>query len=87
MTPRLQFGVSLLPSVQPLSAHLELVHAAESSGLDLIGIQDHPGRLADGWAAPIPSYLPYERWSPVQQQIDTARRAATLAPSDGSPRW
>lgn len=214
MTPGLQFGVSLLPSVQPLLAHLELVHAAESSGLDLIGIQDHPyhpgfldtfalmgmllartervrffpdvanlplrppavlaktaasldllsggrfelglgaggywqaistlgvarltarqalqateesigviramwsnapgvelsgrhyslqqantgpapahpigiwlgaqspgmldltGRLADGWAAPIPSYLPYEQWSPAQQQIDTAARQA-----------
>jgi alkanesulfonate monooxygenase SsuD/methylene tetrahydromethanopterin reductase-like flavin-dependent oxidoreductase (luciferase family) len=219
MTPRLQFGVSLLPSVQPLSAHLELVHAAESSGLDLIGIQDHPyhpgfldtfavigmllartervrffpdvanlplrppavlakmaasldlfsggrfelglgaggywqaistlgvarltarealqaagesigviramwantcgvelsghhyslqqantgpapahtvgiwlgahspgmfevtGRLADGWAAPIPSYLPYERSSPAQQQIDTAARHAGRHPS------
>jgi alkanesulfonate monooxygenase SsuD/methylene tetrahydromethanopterin reductase-like flavin-dependent oxidoreductase (luciferase family) len=40
--PQLQFGVSLPPSVQPLSAHLELVDAAESSGLDLVGIQDHP---------------------------------------------
>jgi len=169
--PRLQFGVSLLPSVQPLSAHLELVHAAESSGLDLIGIQDHPyhpgfldtfavigmllartervrffpdvanlplrppavlakmaasldllsggrfelglgaggswqaistlgvarltarlgaqspgmfevtGRLADGWAAPIPSYLPYEQWSPAQQQIDAAARQAGRHPS------
>jgi alkanesulfonate monooxygenase SsuD/methylene tetrahydromethanopterin reductase-like flavin-dependent oxidoreductase (luciferase family) len=41
-TSRLQFGVSLLPAVQPLAAHLELVHAAESGGLDLVGIQDHP---------------------------------------------
>ena len=42
MTSRLEFGVSLLPDVRPLSAHLELVHAAESAGLDLVGIQDHP---------------------------------------------
>jgi alkanesulfonate monooxygenase SsuD/methylene tetrahydromethanopterin reductase-like flavin-dependent oxidoreductase (luciferase family) len=41
-TPPLQFGVSVLPSVQPLAAHVELVHAAEAGGLDLVGIQDHP---------------------------------------------
>jgi alkanesulfonate monooxygenase SsuD/methylene tetrahydromethanopterin reductase-like flavin-dependent oxidoreductase (luciferase family) len=38
----LQFGVSLPPVVKSLSAHLELAHAAESTGLDLVGIQDHP---------------------------------------------
>jgi Luciferase-like monooxygenase len=41
-SPQLAFGVSLLPSVQPLDTHLELVRAAEDAGLDLIGIQDHP---------------------------------------------
>jgi alkanesulfonate monooxygenase SsuD/methylene tetrahydromethanopterin reductase-like flavin-dependent oxidoreductase (luciferase family) len=28
------------------------------------------GRLADGWAAPIVSYLPYERWGWAQEAID-----------------
>jgi alkanesulfonate monooxygenase SsuD/methylene tetrahydromethanopterin reductase-like flavin-dependent oxidoreductase (luciferase family) len=30
------------------------------------------GRVADGWAAPIPSYLPYERWSDANRAIDRA---------------
>ena len=34
------------------------------------------GRLADGWAAPIPSYLPYERWGNAQDAIDSAASAA-----------
>jgi alkanesulfonate monooxygenase SsuD/methylene tetrahydromethanopterin reductase-like flavin-dependent oxidoreductase (luciferase family) len=28
------------------------------------------GRIADGWAAPIPSYLPYERWKPANDLLD-----------------
>jgi hypothetical protein len=28
------------------------------------------GRVADGWAAPIPSYLPYERWRPANDLLD-----------------
>jgi len=39
------------------------------------------GRLADGWAAPIPSYLPYERWGEAQTRIDSAARAAGRDPS------
>lgn len=27
------------------------------------------GRIADGWAAPIPHYLPYEKWSATQEII------------------
>jgi alkanesulfonate monooxygenase SsuD/methylene tetrahydromethanopterin reductase-like flavin-dependent oxidoreductase (luciferase family) len=38
----LQFGVSLPPVLQSFSAHLELAQAAESVGLDLVGIMDHP---------------------------------------------
>jgi alkanesulfonate monooxygenase SsuD/methylene tetrahydromethanopterin reductase-like flavin-dependent oxidoreductase (luciferase family) len=30
------------------------------------------GRVADGWAAPIPSYLPYERWKPANDVVDRA---------------
>ncbi len=30
------------------------------------------GRLADGWAAPIPHYLPYEEWRAVQDLISNA---------------
>jgi alkanesulfonate monooxygenase SsuD/methylene tetrahydromethanopterin reductase-like flavin-dependent oxidoreductase (luciferase family) len=40
------------------------------------------GRLADGWAAPIPSYLPYERWPAANETIDAAARAAGRDPSD-----
>jgi alkanesulfonate monooxygenase SsuD/methylene tetrahydromethanopterin reductase-like flavin-dependent oxidoreductase (luciferase family) len=40
------------------------------------------GRLADGWAAPIPSYLPYEDWPDAQQTIDEAARAAGRDPAE-----
>jgi alkanesulfonate monooxygenase SsuD/methylene tetrahydromethanopterin reductase-like flavin-dependent oxidoreductase (luciferase family) len=39
------------------------------------------GRLADGWAAPIPSYLPYERWAAAQTTIDDAARLAGREPT------
>jgi alkanesulfonate monooxygenase SsuD/methylene tetrahydromethanopterin reductase-like flavin-dependent oxidoreductase (luciferase family) len=38
------------------------------------------GRLADGWAAPIPSYLPYEDWAGAQETIDEGARAAGRDP-------
>jgi alkanesulfonate monooxygenase SsuD/methylene tetrahydromethanopterin reductase-like flavin-dependent oxidoreductase (luciferase family) len=38
------------------------------------------GRLADGWAAPIPQYLPYERWTEAQGIIDDAARRAGRDP-------
>jgi alkanesulfonate monooxygenase SsuD/methylene tetrahydromethanopterin reductase-like flavin-dependent oxidoreductase (luciferase family) len=40
------------------------------------------GRLADGWAAPIPHYLPYEKWSAAQDRIDAAARDAGRDPAD-----
>lgn len=39
------------------------------------------GRLADGWAAPIVSYLPYERWVWAQETIDRGARQAGRDPS------
>jgi alkanesulfonate monooxygenase SsuD/methylene tetrahydromethanopterin reductase-like flavin-dependent oxidoreductase (luciferase family) len=39
------------------------------------------GRLADGWAAPIMSYLPYERHEWAQAVIDEGARAAGRDPS------
>ncbi|MGW5687861.1 LLM class flavin-dependent oxidoreductase [Nonomuraea sp. NPDC003754] len=39
------------------------------------------GRLADGWAAPIPHYLPYEKWRPSQDLIDNAARDAGRDPA------
>ncbi len=39
------------------------------------------GRLADGWAAPIVSYLPYERWAWAQEAIDHGARQAGRDPS------
>jgi alkanesulfonate monooxygenase SsuD/methylene tetrahydromethanopterin reductase-like flavin-dependent oxidoreductase (luciferase family) len=40
------------------------------------------GRLADGWAAPIPSYLPYERWPASNDAISAAAREAGRDPAD-----
>jgi alkanesulfonate monooxygenase SsuD/methylene tetrahydromethanopterin reductase-like flavin-dependent oxidoreductase (luciferase family) len=40
------------------------------------------GRLADGWAAPIPSYLPYEQWPTANAIIDAAAVAAGRQPAD-----
>lgn len=40
------------------------------------------GRLADGWAAPIPSYLPYERWAESNEVLDRAARGAGRDPAD-----
>ncbi|MFE3448838.1 LLM class flavin-dependent oxidoreductase [Nonomuraea sp. NPDC059194] len=39
------------------------------------------GRLADGWAAPIPHYLPYEKWRSSQDLIDNAARDAGRDPA------
>jgi alkanesulfonate monooxygenase SsuD/methylene tetrahydromethanopterin reductase-like flavin-dependent oxidoreductase (luciferase family) len=39
------------------------------------------GQLADGWAAPIVSYLPYERWGWAQEVIDNGAREAGREPS------
>ncbi|MFK3978867.1 LLM class flavin-dependent oxidoreductase [Micromonospora sp. NPDC050397] len=39
------------------------------------------GRLADGWAAPIPSYLPYERWAPANATIDRAAQESGRSPA------
>lgn len=40
------------------------------------------GRVADGWAAPIPHYLPYEEWPRAQDMIDAAARDAGRDPSE-----
>jgi alkanesulfonate monooxygenase SsuD/methylene tetrahydromethanopterin reductase-like flavin-dependent oxidoreductase (luciferase family) len=40
------------------------------------------GRLADGWAAPIPSYLPYEKWPAANETISQAATAAGRDPGD-----
>ena len=40
------------------------------------------GRLADGWAAPIPHYLAYEKWPKAQDRIDDAARDAGRDPAD-----
>jgi len=39
------------------------------------------GRLADGWAAPIVSYLPYEHWGWAQETIDSGARERGRDPS------
>ncbi|MFI2367370.1 LLM class flavin-dependent oxidoreductase [Streptomyces sp. NPDC018833] len=40
------------------------------------------GRVADGWAAPIPSYLPYEKWAESNALIDEAALASGRNPQD-----
>ncbi|MEU5100211.1 LLM class flavin-dependent oxidoreductase [Streptomyces sp. NPDC020996] len=40
------------------------------------------GRIGDGWAAPIPSYLPYEKWAGANAVIDAAATAAGRDPAD-----
>ncbi|MGW4771012.1 LLM class flavin-dependent oxidoreductase [Nocardia sp. NPDC004278] len=40
------------------------------------------GRIADGWAAPIPHYLPYEKWQGAQQIISASARDAGRDPGD-----
>lgn len=40
------------------------------------------GRLADGWAAPIPHYLPYEKWRESQDIITTAAQDAGRDPAE-----
>ena len=40
------------------------------------------GRVADGWAAPIPSYLPYERWAASNTMVDRAAADAGRSPAD-----
>ena len=37
-----QFGVSLVPSVADMRKLRELARLADTLGLDLLGIQDHP---------------------------------------------
>ncbi|MFG2000118.1 LLM class flavin-dependent oxidoreductase [Spirillospora sp. NPDC048911] len=39
------------------------------------------GRIADGWAAPIPHYLPYEKWRETQDIISTAATEAGRDPA------
>jgi hypothetical protein len=40
------------------------------------------GELADGWAAPIPAYLPYERWGEAQELIDAGAHEAGRDPAE-----
>jgi alkanesulfonate monooxygenase SsuD/methylene tetrahydromethanopterin reductase-like flavin-dependent oxidoreductase (luciferase family) len=40
------------------------------------------GRIADGWAAPIAPYLPYERWAEANAIVDRAAEAAGRRPGD-----
>lgn len=39
------------------------------------------GRLADGWAAPLPYYLPRDRWPDAQARIDAGAREAGRDPA------
>jgi alkanesulfonate monooxygenase SsuD/methylene tetrahydromethanopterin reductase-like flavin-dependent oxidoreductase (luciferase family) len=48
----LRFGISILPTTETLARGRALVRAADETGLDLVGIQDHPyqGRFLDTWS-------------------------------------
>jgi len=59
------YRVSGTHGADPGSAPIQVwIGAQGPRGLELTG------RVADGWAAPIPSYLPYERWKPANDLID-----------------
>ena len=49
---QLEFGISVVPATEALSETRALVQTAEATGLDLVGIQDHPyqWRFLDTWA-------------------------------------
>jgi alkanesulfonate monooxygenase SsuD/methylene tetrahydromethanopterin reductase-like flavin-dependent oxidoreductase (luciferase family) len=40
------------------------------------------GELSDGWAAPIPYYLPYEKWGDSQARIDAGAEESGRDPSE-----
>jgi alkanesulfonate monooxygenase SsuD/methylene tetrahydromethanopterin reductase-like flavin-dependent oxidoreductase (luciferase family) len=54
----LRFGISIVPATERLDRLRELVRTAEATGLDLVGVQDHPyqGRFLDTWSL-IPTLL------------------------------
>jgi alkanesulfonate monooxygenase SsuD/methylene tetrahydromethanopterin reductase-like flavin-dependent oxidoreductase (luciferase family) len=54
----LRFGISVVPATDALDTTRELVAAADASGLDLVGIQDHPYQrhFLDSWSL-IPTLL------------------------------
>ncbi len=39
------------------------------------------GAIADGWAAPLAQYLPYEKWAEANRIIDEAAESASRAPA------
>jgi alkanesulfonate monooxygenase SsuD/methylene tetrahydromethanopterin reductase-like flavin-dependent oxidoreductase (luciferase family) len=47
----LEFGISVIPTADGLKAVRDLVRAADKSGLELVGLQDHPyqRRFLDTW--------------------------------------
>lgn len=52
MFTRAEFGISITPDWSKQEEILDLAHAADDGGLDLIGIQDHPyqWRFHDTWS-------------------------------------
>src|SRR6266498_487481 len=76
------FGVRPLTRAQSVHALEEAIAIIRAlwSGAHGTRLLETTGRLADGWAAPIPSYLPYERWGEAQTRIDSAARAAGRDP-------
>jgi alkanesulfonate monooxygenase SsuD/methylene tetrahydromethanopterin reductase-like flavin-dependent oxidoreductase (luciferase family) len=50
--PAVRFGLALVPATENLGRLRELVRVADDTGMDLVGIQDHPyqGRFVDTWS-------------------------------------
>jgi alkanesulfonate monooxygenase SsuD/methylene tetrahydromethanopterin reductase-like flavin-dependent oxidoreductase (luciferase family) len=84
----MRFGISIIPSTESLGSGRELVRVAEASGLDLVGIQDHPyqGRFVDTWVLIATLLAETERVSlftdvanlPLRPPAVMAKAAATL---------
>ena len=70
----------------PLGVSELLAGELRELGIDVE--REHPagvafaGRLADGWAAPIPGYVPYQDLAPANAIIDEAAKAAGRDPAE-----
>jgi alkanesulfonate monooxygenase SsuD/methylene tetrahydromethanopterin reductase-like flavin-dependent oxidoreductase (luciferase family) len=86
--PPIRFGISVLPNTSELDRIRELVRVADQSGLDLVGIQDHPyqRRFLDTWSLIPALFAETERISiftdvanlPLRPPAVMAKAAATL---------
>ena len=73
-------GISIVPAIADLDRVRALVRVADESGLDVVGIQDHPyqGRFLETWSL-IPSLL--AQTERVSMFTDVANLLGTFHPA------